>query len=918
MVKRRGLTLSIFLFAALSLVMVGCGGGEQTSTPDTTENTASNNTNNQEDSSQSTSNNNNNEETTDQTASTPPETSETPEVADTDTDETADQGTEEVASNDNQTDADNPLEVSKVEFFPDNGMIATGGSVAMNATLTNTGSELFEDDIWMFMNGNPVAQQQVSLAPNETATFFYQLLDVTRPGTQIVGILDWSRTVDVVDPAIDSAVRPGQVANDAKVIGAAEGIIDNGIPGGKIITSAFEPPKSFNPYASQETSSTSIIHRMHSYLVEENAMNFDLVPGLAKSWKISPDGKEVVFYLRENLKFSDGHPFTADDVVFSVNDLILNCDIPNNYRDTYNVAGEEIYFEKIDELTVKAVLPDVFRPFFNTIKNDPILPKHLLEGKVAKLVPGTWQNFSLANCAVQDNLGNLRAAYSAGDRDAVFDALNENIGTLNDAIQSQDVGEIKGAALLVAESIQSVKSGISDAKLTGILDGAIDQLAGIEALAQAGEWGVPPGTFQNNWTTAAEPSALVGMGPYTMVRYDVEQQVLLKRNPHYWKVDPNGVQLPYIEEMAILVVKDRNTQVAKFITGETDVLQLDGTNRPEDWPQIRRDAESKGWEALTGGPSFTTLWISFNQDVEEIGHPGDLNKRALQTVFRNLDFRKAIAFSVDKASMINNIFNGLGAPQWSPVSVPSPYYDDSNGDDYDPYAYSPDTSISLLDGLSLTDVDGDGVRNITDSFLLSNGFTQDELAQLPAEADRELEFTLSTNQGNEVRENSSQAVRTDAAAIGVKVNFRPKDFGTLVDELLGSSYDAIILGFTGDADPSASANIWRTTGHLHAWKYSAAENPLPWETRVNALFDAGVATYDFDDAKAAYVEFQRLVRDNLPLIYLVVQRNLYVSKKSLANNQNFGANAYLGFNGGRGFDDILWWRDEARRTTASN
>ena len=913
MVKRRGLTFVLFLFVALSLVIVGCGGGEQTSTTqqETQNDTATNQTETPDETSQNEQPDSTAQDNTEETASN---TNETP---DTQTDETSDEASEEVVSNEAQTDLS--VEVSKVEFFPENGMIATGGSVAMNATFTNTGNEVFDNSIFLFMNGNPVVQQQVSLAPNESETYFYQLLDVTRTGTQIVGVLDWSRTIEVVDPAIDSAVRPGEITNDARVIGAGEGIIDNGIPGGKIITSAFEPPKSFNPYSSQETSSTSIIHRMHSYLVEENAMNFDLVPGLAKSWKISPDGKEVVFYLRENLKFSDGHPFTADDVVFSVNDLILNCDIPNNYRDTYNVAGSEIYFEKIDELTVKAILPDVFRPFFNTIKNDPILPKHLLEGKVAKLVPGAWQNFSLANCAVQDNLGSLRATYSADDRDAVFDELAANISGLSDAIQSEDVGEIKGATLLVTESLQAVKAGVSsDAKLASIVDGALDQLSGIEARAQAGEWGVPPGTFQNNWTTAADPSALVGMGPYTMVRYDVEQQVLLKRNPHYWKVDPNGVQLPYIEEMAILIVKDRNTQVAKFITGETDVLQLDGTNRPEDWPQIRRDAADKGWEALTGGPSFTTLWISFNQDVEEIGHPGDLNKKALQTVFRNLDFRKAIAFSIDKASMINNIFNGLGAPQWSPVSVPSPYFDDSNSEDYDPYAYSPETSMALLDGLGLVDVDEDGVRNITDAFLLDNGFSQSDIDQMRSEADREIEFTLSTNQGNEVRENSSQAVRTDAEAIGVKVNFRPKDFGTLVDELLGSSYDAILLGFTGDTDPSASANIWRTTGHLHAWKYSAAENPLPWETRVNDLFDAAVATYDVDEAKAAYVEFQRLVRDNLPLIYLVVQRNLYVSKKSLANNMNFGANAYLGFNGGRGFDDVLWWRDEARRTAPSN
>jgi len=813
-----------------------------------------------------------------------------------------------------------PLRIVKVRSFPENGYVLVGGSAAFNVTVEATQEINPEAKVELRLDGEPVAAKTITLKAGERKTIHFQM-ELNDLGTHIVEILNWRKAFSVIEPTIDPNVRPGEVPEDAKVVSEREGLTEPGIPGGQLVDSSFEPPKTFNPYSAQETSSTVVIFRMTAGLLEQNPMTYEIDPALAKSWEVSEDGLEFTFHLRRGVKFSDGHPFTADDVIFTINDIILNCDVQNNYRDSYFVEGKPIKFVKLDDYTVKAILPGVYRPFLSEIAGDPILPKHMLQSRVAKLVPGAWQHYSLSHCAFLDHEKELKAALrealkseepglSGKELDekvkAQLEGIKEAFKALSEAINSQDATEAKEAALQVSLALKELKGKLPDAAedLKAVLEKAVSDLAGIEERAEAGEWGVRPGTFNDTWTTATDPKEFVGLGPFVITRYDVEQRVVLERNPYYWKVDTNGVQLPYLERYVFLIVKDRETEFAKFRTGEIDVYGA----RPQDWPAIKRDAEAKGWEPILGPPVFGTTWVVLNQDLGERGYPGDLEKLALQTVFRELKFRKAFAYAINKQSMIDNIYLGLGSPQWSPVSYLSPFYDRSRGDDYDPYAYNPEKAKQLLDEIKLIDVDGDGVREITDAFLKARGFTGEQLAQLPPEPERDLELILSTNQGNEVREQLSEFIVSDLKEVGVIVNYKPKDFNALVTDLLGSKYEAVLLGLTGDVEPHAP-NVWKTDGWLHFWRYSAAEDPPEWEKRLDELVDLGVATYDFEEAKKVYVELQHLVSDNLPLIYLINQRFLYVSKKSLGNNKIFRPNY-----GAPQLSYLLWWRDEARRT----
>ncbi|PKL78198.1 MAG: peptide ABC transporter substrate-binding protein, partial [Candidatus Melainabacteria bacterium HGW-Melainabacteria-1] len=152
-----------------------------------------------------------------------------------------------------------------------------------------------------------------------------------------------------------------------------------GRPGG-VKTMAAYTPNTFNAYLAADNASTDIIGQMFLGLVTTNPITTDVEPSLAESWSISPDQKTYTFKLRPGLKWSDGKPLTADDVVFTYQEIIDNQLIPNNYRDGLLIRDIYPQVKKLDPLSVSFTIPTPLAPFLRAL-SDPILPKHVFQGK---------------------------------------------------------------------------------------------------------------------------------------------------------------------------------------------------------------------------------------------------------------------------------------------------------------------------------------------------------------------------------------------------------------------------------------------------------------------------------------------------------------------------------------------------------
>jgi peptide/nickel transport system substrate-binding protein len=177
-----------------------------------------------------------------------------------------------------------------------------------------------------------------------------------------------------------------------------------GVPGGRFVVSAIGDPKTFNYIMANESSSIDIGRFMFWGLLNFDVPTQEIKPALAESWTNSPDGKTWTFKLRKNLRWSDGQPLTADDVIFTWNDVIYNTNINTVTRDPFIVDGKEFAVTKLDDLTIQVVTPKVYAPVLAAFgAGTPVMPKHILEKSVAD---GTFASAYGVNSRPEDIIGN--------------------------------------------------------------------------------------------------------------------------------------------------------------------------------------------------------------------------------------------------------------------------------------------------------------------------------------------------------------------------------------------------------------------------------------------------------------------------------------------------------------------------------
>ena len=168
---------------------------------------------------------------------------------------------------------------------------------------------------------------------------------------------------------------------DAKIVelgveGEGYENLEPGVRGGTFYMSTFgSGPKKWNDVTAHETTTTRYTNQMFRGLMSSHPVSGAVVPELAKSYEISEDGLTITFHLRK-VNWSDGMPFTADDVLFTYNDLIYNEDVETDSRDGLELPdGTYPVFEKVDDNTIEVKLSMIFRPIFKQLTVN-IMPKH--------------------------------------------------------------------------------------------------------------------------------------------------------------------------------------------------------------------------------------------------------------------------------------------------------------------------------------------------------------------------------------------------------------------------------------------------------------------------------------------------------------------------------------------------------------
>lgn len=363
--------------------------------------------------------------------------------------------------------------------------------------------------------------------------------------------------------------------------------------------------------------------------------------------------------------------------------------------------------------------------------------------------------------------------------------------------------------------------------------------------------------FLSTWGTDTPVEQIVVNGPYQLERYNTTQRVIFKRNPYYWKKDEGGDRLPNIDRIIWQIVESTDTSFLQFRSGSLDLVEVS----PEYFSLLKKE-EDRGKFIIHGRqPTLSSVFITFNLNkASRDGKP--LVDPVKSRWFNNVKFRQAVAYALDRQTMVNNIYRGLGEPQYSNIPVQSPYY------------FSPE------EGLKIYEFNQEKAQ----SLLEEAGFQYNRAGQLEDDRGNLVRFTLLTNAGNKIREALGVQIKQDLSKIGIQVDFQPIAFSTLVDKLGNTlDWDAHIIGFAGGGvEPNNSANVWSLDGSLHSFNQQPQPGqppiqgwrPDPWEQKIADLYIQGAQELEENKRRQIYGEVQQLIKENLPYIYLVNQLSM--------------------------------------------
>ena len=160
---------------------------------------------------------------------------------------------------------------------------------------------------------------------------------------------------------------------------AAPAVSKNAIPrGGELLVSVRSEPRSFNRHAARDSTTDLVSSLTQATLVRLNQATQAIEPWLAESWTTADEGRRVTLTLVRDVVFSDGHPFTADDVLFAF-EAAYDEKSGSALADTVRAGGKPLQLVATDPHTIVITFPAPFAPGVRILGNLPILPRHRLE-----------------------------------------------------------------------------------------------------------------------------------------------------------------------------------------------------------------------------------------------------------------------------------------------------------------------------------------------------------------------------------------------------------------------------------------------------------------------------------------------------------------------------------------------------------
>lgn len=379
------------------------------------------------------------------------------------------------------------------------------------------------------------------------------------------------------------------------------------------------------------------------------------------------------------------------------------------------------------------------------------------------------------------------------------------------------------------------------------------------------------------FSVAADPRAIPSMGMWFLVEYVPSQRLVFKRNPDYWNKDARGAAIPYPEEKVFSIITDENTQYLLFKERKVESYRA----RPENVEEVVAGAgtEADDYTVFRADGALGAGFWSFNQNPKNAQTPQ-------YEWFTKREFRQAMSCLLNRERIISQTYRGLADPEYHFFSEMNPYFDPEIKLKY---LYDPAVALRLLDSI---------------------GMRRDASGILRDVKGRVVEFDLTITADSASGSDIASIIVDECKAVGITVRVRPVDFQKLVEQLT-ETYDwqTIMIGFGANNWPSQGSNAWLSSGNLHLWHPYQKAPATEWEARLDYLFYEGSATIDRDKAKRIWDEFQSIMLEECPVVYLVRPQSFL----ALRNRWDFSNFYYDNRNNSSGelYKDYVFLREGA-------
>ncbi len=365
------------------------------------------------------------------------------------------------------------------------------------------------------------------------------------------------------------------------------------------------------------------------------------------------------------------------------------------------------------------------------------------------------------------------------------------------------------------------------------------------------------GKLGQMWGVAADPQSIITSGAFTVASSAPGERVVFRRNPHYWKKDANGVELPYLDSLTLEVIADLNNAVMRLDQNTIDIVDR---LRATDYASLRSSQTAQSYDL---GPGLNTDHLWFNLNEGERNHQPVVSamKRAW---FGDARFRRAVSHAIDRESIAGSTLQGLATPLYGFMTPANRNWvaDSVRGTEY-----SLDRARALLEEAGFT------LRG-----------TESEPELYDAKGNR-VEWTLIVPTENEPRKLMAAFIQQDLSKLGMKVHVAPIEFQSLTERWSKSyDYDAILLGLSlTDTEPSSYTNFLRSDAAGHQWHPKQPRPATEWEARIDELVGAQAKESDPERRRALIREIQMVMSEQLPVIP-VVSRHILVAANTRTGN----------------------------------